>query len=214
MAQLQHQEILAPHGHLEGLLRLPDRAGPVQMAAVVCHPHPLFGGTMHNKTVFRIGQALNEVGMPVLRFNFRGVGLSTGSYDEGRGEQDDVRAALDALQAQFPNTPLCVAGFSFGAWVGLQVGAADVRVRQLVGVGVPTDLLSAHLLAECAIPKLVVQGELDQYGPQSELLPWFEAITEPKQLVVVPGADHFLTNHLDELQHAIVRYFQPDATKM
>lgn len=208
MAQLQQVEIPAPHGHLEGLLRLPDREGPAQMAAVVCHPHPMFGGTMHNKTVFRVGQALNAVGMPALRFNFRGVGLSTGSYDEGRGEQDDVRAALDYLQAYFPETPLCVAGFSFGAWLGLRVGCADARVRQLVGVGVPTTLLPAPALAECAVPKLVVQGELDQYGPQSDLLPWFEAIAAPKHLEVVPGADHFFTDHLDELAQAIARYFQ------
>ena len=208
MAQLQHVEIPAPHGHLEGLLRLPDREGPVQMAAVACHPHPMFGGTMHNKTVFRVGQALNAVGMPVLRFNFRGVGLSTGSYDEGRGEQDDVRAALDYLQAHFPETPLCLAGFSFGAWTGLRVGCADARVRQLVGAGVPTRLLPAPVLAECAIPKLVVQGQLDQYGPPSDLLPWFAAIAEPKHLEVVPGADHFFTNHLDELAQAIVRSFQ------
>jgi alpha/beta superfamily hydrolase len=212
MPQLQHLEISAPHGHLEGLLRLPEREGPAQMAAVVCHPHPLFGGTMHNKTVFRIGQALNQVGMPVLRFNFRGVGLSTGSYDEGRGEQDDVRAALEYLQAQFPQMPLCVAGFSFGAWTGLRVGCADARVEQLVGVGVPTALLSANYLAGCAIPKLVVQGELDQYGPQSELLPWFEAIAEPKHLEIVPDADHFFTDHLDELAQAITRYFQEDTS--
>src|ERR1051326_5967971 len=138
MAQLKHVDIPAPHGRLEGLLRLPDEAAePPRLAAVVCHPHPLFGGTMHNKTVFRLATALNEVGIPTLRFNFRGVGLSSGSYDEGRGEQDDIRSALDELEQRFPNVALCVAGFSFGAWTGLAVGCAEARVRQLVGVGVP-----------------------------------------------------------------------------
>lgn len=213
MAQLQHVEIPAPHGRLEGLLRLPDEEGASQMVAVVCHPHPVYGGTMHNKTVFRLAQALNEVGMPTLRFNFRGVGESTGSYDEGEGEQDDVRAALDFLQGQFPDAPLCVAGFSFGSWVGLRVGCADERVRQLVGAGVPTRLLSVQALAQCARPKLIVQGELDQYGPQGDLLPWFESIPEPKHLEVVVGSDHYFTNHLDALSDAVTRYFRQQAAQ-
>jgi uncharacterized protein len=208
MAQLQHVEIPAPHGRLEGLLRLPDEEGASQMVAVVCHPHPIYGGTMHNKTVFRLAQALNAVGMPTLRFNFRGVGESTGTYDEGEGEQDDVRAALDYIQGQFPDAPLCVAGFSFGSWVGLRVGCADERVNQLVGAGVPTRLLSVEALAQCAKPKLIVQGELDQYGPQGDLLPWFKSIPEPKHLEVVAGSDHFFTDHLDALSEAVTRYFQ------
>lgn len=213
MAQLQHVEIPAPHGRLEGLLRLPDQEGASQMVAVVCHPHPVYGGTMHNKTVFRLAQALNAVGMPALRFNFRGVGESTGTYDEGEGEQDDVRAALDFLEGQFPDAPLCVAGFSFGSWVGLRVGCADERVRQLVGAGVPTRLLSTQALAQCARPKLIVQGELDQYGPQGDLLPWFETIPEPKHLEVVAGSDHYFTNHLDALSDAVTRYFRQRATR-
>lgn len=213
MAQLQHVAIPAPHGRLEGLLRLPDQQAPAQMVAVVCHPHPVYGGTMHNKTVFRLAQALNAVGMPTLRFNFRGVGESTGSYDEGQGEQDDVRAALDYAQAQFPDAPLCVAGFSFGSWVGLPVGCADERVRQLVGAGVPTRLLSAPTLAQCVKPKLIVQGERDQYGPQSDLLPWFEALPEPKHLEVVAGSDHFFTDHLDALSEAVTRYFAQRAAE-
>ncbi len=208
MAQLKHVKIPAPHGRLEGLLRLPDEETMPPMAAVVCHPHPLYGGTMHNKTVFRLAQALNEVGMPALRFNFRGVGSSTGSYDEGRGEQEDIRAALDYMQEQFPYLPLCVAGFSFGSWTGLQVGCADDRVRQLVGVGVPVSTFPAANLASCAKPKLIVQGEFDQYGPQAELLAWFASLPEPKHLEVVAGADHFLTDHLDELVQAVVRYFR------
>lgn len=213
MARLQHVEIPAPHGRLEGLLRLPDEeAGTPQMAAVVCHPHPLFGGTMHNKTVFRLALALNAVGMPALRFNFRGVGLSTGSHDEGRGEQDDIRAALDELERRFPGVPLCLAGFSFGAWLGLRVGCAEGRVRQLVGVGVPVASLPPQTLAGCAKPKLIVQGALDQYGPKASVRAWFaqNQLPEPKHLEIIAGADHFLTDHLDDLQRAVVGYFKAE----
>jgi alpha/beta superfamily hydrolase len=209
MAQLKHVDIPAPHGRLEGLLRLPDEAAETpHLAAVVCHPHPLFGGTMHNKTVFRLATALNEVGIPTLRFNFRGVGLSSGSYDEGRGEQDDIRSALDELERRFPNVALCVAGFSFGAWTGLEVGCAEERVRQLVGVGVPVASLPVADLANCAKPKLIVQGALDQYGPEDALRAWFAALPEPKHLETIPGGDHFLNDHLDDLQHAVERYFR------
>ncbi len=209
MAQLKHVDIPAAHGRLEGLLRLPedDERAP-RLAAVVCHPHPLYGGTMHNKTVFRLATALNEVGIPTLRFDFRGVGLSSGSYDEGRGEQDDVRAALDELERRFPDAALCVAGFSFGAWVGLKVACADARVRQLVGVGVPVATLPADDLVNCAKPKLIVQGARDQYGPEASLRAWFAVIPEPKHLEIIPGADHFLSDHLTELQQAVVRYFR------
>jgi uncharacterized protein len=197
---------------LEGLLRHPDQLPPpgtrAAMAAVVCHPHPEGGGTMHNKVVFRVAQALGDVGMPTLRFNFRGVGHSTGYYDEGRGEADDVRAALDYLAARYPALPLCLAGFSFGAWVGLPVGCADPRVRQLVGVGVPVRLLRVDTLAQCTTPKLIVQGERDQYGPVEDVRAWFDLLPEPKQLVIVPGAEHFFIHQQDELRAAIVGYFQ------
>ncbi|HEU5370354.1 MAG TPA: alpha/beta family hydrolase [Ktedonobacterales bacterium] len=211
MAQLKHVDIPASHGRLEGLLRLPDdEAARPRLVAVVCHPHPLFGGTMHNKTVFRLATALNAVGIPTLRFNFRGVGLSTGSYDEGRGEQDDIRAALDELERRFPGVALCVAGFSFGAWTGLRVGCAEARVQQLVGVGVPVASLPVDDLANCAKPKLIVQGARDQYGPEAKLRAWFAGIPDPKHLEVIPEADHFLTDHLAELERAVVDYFKPE----
>jgi alpha/beta superfamily hydrolase len=212
MARLLNVDIPAPHGMLEGLLRLPDAAdagdAAPPMAAVVCHPHPQFGGTMHNKVVFRIAQALVDLDIPALRFNFRGVGRSTGTYDEGRGEADDVRAALDELARRYPGVPLCLAGFSFGAWVGLPVGCEDPRVRQLVGVGVPVELLEAGTLTGCDKPKLIVQGEFDQYGRLGQLRAWYERIPEPKRLAVVPGADHFFTNYQSELYAAIVGHFR------
>lgn len=215
VAQLLQVAIPAPHGSLEGLLREPDASGtdggPGGMAALVCHPHPQGGGTMHTKVVFRVAQALGEVGMPTLRFNFRGVGRSTGWYDEGRGEQDDVRSALDFLAARYPTRPLCLAGFSFGSWVGLPVGCDDDRVHQVIGVGVPVRLLRVDSLAACHKPKLIVQGERDQYGPLDALRPWFAALPEPKHLVVVPGADHFFGEQQDALRAAVVSYFRPTA---
>jgi alpha/beta superfamily hydrolase len=214
MTQLQAVDIPAAHGLLEGLLRLPEERESPRMAAVVCHPHPLYGGTMHNKVVFRIAQALGDLGMPVLRFNFRGVGRSTGHYAEGDGEADDVVAALDALAARFPGLPLCLAGFSFGAWVGLPVGCGDARVRQLLGAGVPVSLFSATAVATCAPPKLIVQGAADQFGPLAALATWYARLPEPKSLTVVPGADHFFTEHQAELRNAILAYFRSGASAL
>ena len=208
MAQLQAIDIPAPHGILEGLLRVPSAGEEPRMAALVCHPHPQFGGTMHTKAVFRIAQALGALGMPVLRFNFRGVGRSTGSYDEGRGEGDDVRTALDWLAARYPALPLCLAGFSFGSWVGLPIGCVDPRVAQVIGVGVPVRLLETSALEGCSKPKLIVQGERDEYGPMDALLPWFERLAEPKRLTLVPGADHFFTTQQHQLYEAVIAYFQ------
>src|ERR1700688_3277636 len=135
MPQLLHRNyfIPAPAGRLEALLwDVPvreDGAHP-PLAAAVCHPHPLFGGTMHNKVVYQTAKTLHRFGLPVLRFNFRGAGLSEGRHDGGRGEQDDVSAALDFLSAEYPGVPLLVAGFSFGPWVGLRVACGDPRVTE------------------------------------------------------------------------------------
>ena len=203
MAQLETVDIAVGHGILEGLLRLPSSPEPPRMVALVCHPHPLYGGTMHNKVVFRVAQALGDLGMPVLRFNFRGVGRSTGAYDAGRGEADDIRAALAALAARYPDAPLLLAGFSFGAWVGLPVGCADPRVTHLLGLGVPVALLGTDELAGCAKPKQIIQGELDQYGPRPALEQWFARLAEPKRLTIVPGADHFFMRYQDELAAAL-----------
>jgi len=214
MAQLIQTDIPAPHGILEGLLRLPDgmpasaasatdATALPEMAAVVCHPHPQFGGTMHNKVVFRIAAALVEHGIPALRFNFRGVGRSTGEFDAGQGEAADIRAALDALDARYPGLPLLLAGFSFGSWVGLPVGCADPRVTHLLGVGVPVSLLRTDDLAGCDKPKLIVQGEHDQYGPRDTLTAWYARIPEPKRLTIVPDADHFFTQQQSELAAAL-----------
>lgn len=215
MAQILQIDIPASHGLLEALLRLPDglaasaedatRTGLALpgIVGVVCHPHPQFGGTMHNKVTFRLGAALVEVGMPALRFNFRGIGRSTGSYGEGIGEAEDVRTALDAMAARYPGAALLLAGFSFGSSVGLPVGCADARVTHLIGAGVPVSLLQTAALDDCHKPTLIVQGELDEYGPRAELEAWFARTPEPKALSVIPGADHYFTNQQAELAAAL-----------
>ena len=213
--------IAGPAGRLEALLWAPANVTP-PMAAVVCHPHPLFGGTMHNKVVYHAAKTLRRYGLAVLRFNFRGVGLSEGAYDEGRGETADVRAALDYLSAEFPGTPLLAAGFSFGAAVGLRVGCEDSRVIELIGMGLPINDLEAGYLRMCAKPKLLIQGAEDRYGSEENwkaLIAGFSPETAAKtQVVFIPGADHFFTGHIDEMTHELAgwltqRHPLPPATE-
>lgn len=199
-----------PAGRLEALLNA--GAENATHAALVCHPHPLFGGTLHNKVVFHTMKALNSFGVPVLRFNFRGTGLSQGEHDQGIGELEDVRSALDWLDAEY-HLPLIFAGFSFGAAVGLRAACADHRVDALIGVGVPvapvaTDteqprVYAFDFLHECTKPKLLVSGARDQFGPKAKLQALCDSIPEPKKLVVIEGADHFFEGRLRELREAI-----------
>lgn len=199
-----------PAGKLEALLNAGSEHAT--HAAVVAHPHPLFGGTLHNKVVFHTMKALNSFGFPVLRFNFRGTGLSQGEHDHGEGEVEDVRAALDWLNAEF-HLPLIFAGFSFGAAVGLHAACADSRVRAVIGVGVPVAPVAADteeprvytfdFLRECAKPKLFVSGARDQFGPRTKLQALVASVPEPKKLVVIEGADHFFEGRLRELRAAI-----------
>ena len=159
---------------------------------------------MHNKVVFRAAKAALQAGVPVLRFNFRGVGKSAGTFADGIGERGDVRAALDYLQARFPNTPLCLMGFSFGAWVGLYVGAGDPRVAALVGLGLPvSQLTDLSFLREVSKPKLFVQAALDQFGPADQMQAFYDSLPEPKQIHWVQGADHFFAGKLEEVQTAV-----------
>ncbi len=197
-------------GQLEALLNA--GVDGATHAGLVCHPHPLFGGTLHNKVVFHTMKALNSFGFPVLRFNFRGTGLSHGEHDYGRALELDVRAALDWLDAEF-HLPLIFAGFSFGAAVGLRAAAPDSRVRALIGVGTPVAPVAAgaetprvytfEFLRECVKPKLFVSGGRDQFGPQAKLEELVASVPEPKKLVVIEGADHFFEGRLGELRAAI-----------
>jgi uncharacterized protein len=199
-----------PAGRLEALLN--TGSGNATHAALVCHPHPVFGGTMHNKVVFHTVKALNSFGFPVLRFNFRGTGLSEGKHDNGRGEIDDVRVALNWLDAEF-HLPLIFAGFSFGAAVGLHAACADKRIRAVIGVGTPVAPVAAdaeeprvytfEYLQNCAKPKLFISGARDRFGPKAKLEAMVASASEPKKLVLIEGADHFFEGRLREMREAI-----------
>lgn len=203
-----HINIPTQTGHLEGILK-PEEEGVVpRYAGLVCHPHPLYGGTMHNKVVFKAAQALQILGMPTLRFNFRGVGHSTGTYDEGRGEMDDVRFALEFLSRRYPGLPVILGGFSFGAYMALRVAAIDDRVQAMIGLAVPARMFEGGYLQGSHKPKLIIQGTKDELAPYALTAQWFEQVPAPKSLVAVQGADHFFQGHLDEIQAIIVSFVQ------
>jgi alpha/beta superfamily hydrolase len=203
-----------PAGRLEAILMRPEV--PPVAAAVVCHAHPLHGGMMHFKVVFRAAKALQSAGLAALRFNFRGVGRSEGAHDHGAGEQEDARAALFEVQERFPGLPLVLGGFSFGSAMALRVAARDARVRAVFALGLPLRMAD-HLpgasplardegkvsLEDVRQPRLFVQGENDEFGSGEALRSRVEPLPPPRALVVVPGADHFFDGQLDALQGAI-----------
>lgn len=190
-----------PAGRLECLLKSPP--GRPEAAAVVCHPHPVFGGNMHNKVVHAVAGAIAGAGLPVLRFNFRGVGLSAGRYDSGAGERDDVRAVLDHVAGRYPAVPLLVAGYSFGAFVGLSAGCRDGRVASLIGIGVPVSLYDFSFLGRCGAPVSIIQGDQDRFGPLPLVLAL--AAHAPRGMSVVPvaGASHGFDGRLDALAQRV-----------
>jgi hypothetical protein len=198
-----------PAGRLEAILWTPSTLARHRppLAAVVCHPHPLFGGTMHNKVIYQTAKSLDALGLPVLRFNFRGAGLSEGKHDRGNGEQDDVRSALDFLKEKFPGMPVLLAGFSFGAWVGLRVGCEDPRVSHLIGLGVPVNSTDFSFLRECDKPKLFVHGSDDEHGAIAKVKALVASLPGENRLVVVEGVDHFFAGKLNELDAAITNWF-------
>jgi uncharacterized protein len=195
-----------PAGRLEAILWTPSALLRSPLAAVVCHPHPLFGGTMHNKVVYNSAKALDALGIPVLRFNFRGAGLSTGEHDRGPGERDDVRAALNFLATEFPGIPVLLAGFSFGASVGLRVGCEHPRVSHLIGLGIPVNSTDFSFLRQCAKPKLFVHGGNDEFGAVAKVKALVASIPGENHLVVVEGVDHFFAGKLNELDAAVTNW--------
>jgi uncharacterized protein len=190
------------HGFLEALLKEPAGA---RRAAVVCHPHPQAGGTMNNNVVYRVAKALEESGSAVLRFNFRGVGRSTGTYGEGVAEVEDVRAAVDFMATRHPQLPLWLAGFSFGARVGLEVGRSDARISKLLGVGLAVRMFDLGFLEEPrgGKPLAVVQAANDEYGGRDEIETFVERLPDPKRLWIVDGATHLFPGRLDQLEAAV-----------
>ena len=205
-----------PAGRLETILWSTSQQGAgarPPLAAVVCHPHPLFGGTMHNKVVYQAAKTIHRFGLPVVRFNFRGVGLSEGTHDKGVGERDDVMAVIDFLVSEYPGVPLLVAGFSFGSWVGLSAGCGDPRVTELLGLGLPVsgvESRSFSYLDRCDKPKLLVSGEFDQFGPPNKLRAMVEQfprqVQENTKLAIIVGGDHFFSGNLAELDHTIAAW--------
>jgi alpha/beta superfamily hydrolase len=194
-----------PAGRLEAILWSP-RAGTPSIAAVVCNPHPLFGGTMHNKVVYQVAKSLDALGLPVLRFNFRGTGKSEGKHDRGEGERGDVHAALDFLAAEFPNVPLLAAGFSFGCWVGLRAGCEDARVSLQIGLGAPVNTADFSYLMQCEKPKLFVHGANDIYGAVDKLKSMVSTVPGENRIAVVEDADHFFVGKLNRVDQAITAW--------
>jgi alpha/beta superfamily hydrolase len=194
-----------PAGLLEALLNA--GAPDATYAALVCHPHPVYGGTLHNKVVFHAMKAINSFGVPVLRFNFRGAGLSQGEHDHGFGEIDDVRTALDWLDREF-HLPILFGGFSFGAAVGLRVACHDTCIPAIISLGTPVSPIDNRsydydFLKTCMKPKLFVSGSRDQFATKTKLEELFSALPEPKKLVIIDAADHFFEGRLREMREAI-----------
>ena len=202
MAQNESFDIAGPAGRLEAILMHPE--GPAVAAAVVCHAHPLHGGIMHFKPVFRAAKVMQAHGLAALRFNFRGVGRSDGVHDDGNGEQEDARAALTELERRFPGLPLVLGGFSFGSVVALRVAARDPRVRAVFALGFPLVRFGdASVLSGPSQPRLFVQGERDEFGAGEAVRALVEPLPQPRELVVVPEASHFFDGKLDAVQEAV-----------
>jgi len=200
--------LAGPAGRLEALLEEPDEAAPRE-AAIVCHPHPRHGGTMHNKVVYRIARGLRRAGAVVLRFNYRGVNLSEGVYAEGEGELDDARAAVDYLRGRYPELPRTLAGFSFGSRVVLRLGWEQAmdnpgNVKRIIAAGFPAIYKDTTCL-DAPVPRTFVQSTHDEFGPVAMIQPLVASLVEPKRLILIQARDHFFTDALDRLEEEIYR---------
>jgi uncharacterized protein len=193
-----------PAGRLEALLEEPEDQAPLE-AALVCHPHPLHGGTMHNKVAYRLARGLRRSGCVVLRFNYRGVNLSEGEYDHGIGETDDARTALNELRSRYPGLPIVAAGFSFGSRIALQVSRTESIVERVLAVGFPTKYPNREYVYQVRAPKHFVQSTRDEFGPRAEFSEFYDSLPEPKTLDWVEAEDHFFKNNLDGYEAVIER---------
>ena len=191
-----------PAGKLEALLEEPEDREPNQ-AALVCHPHPQHGGTMHNKVVYRIARALRRAGAVVMRFNYRGVNLSQGEYDYGVGEVEDARVALALLRGRYPALPFSMAGFSFGSRIVLKLGCETPGVSRLIAVGFPANLSDSQSLGQCTVPRIFIASTHDQFCSVPAMETYFQALPEPKELVWVEATDHFFGGALDQFESAL-----------
>ena len=199
--------IPASHGQLEAILKEP--AGEPRGVGLVCHPHPLGGGTMHNKVVFRAATGLLDAGLVTLRFNFRGVGASTGEHEDVPGGREDVRDVLDFLAKEYPGRPITIAGFSFGSRTGMEVGLSDDRVVRLISIGTPVDkYLDYDFLAAVRKPILFVHGDQDEFGSVKNVRKLYDLVSPyaDAELIVFENCGHFFDDHLDELRETIKRW--------
>lgn len=190
-----------PAGRLEALLEEPE--GAATRAAVVCHPHPKGGGTMHNKVVYRMARALRNAGFVVLRFNYRGVNLSEGQFDNGWGETEDARVALHCLQSRYPGLPVLVSGFSFGSRIALRLANEEAGLTCVIAAGFPTTIPGQDYIRTVPIPKFFVHSTEDVFGPYAEFEEFYQGLPEPKHLTWIAGGDHFFKDALDSFEAAI-----------
>ena len=200
--RIETHMIAGPAGKLEALLEEPEHDEPRE-AILVCHPHPQFGGTMHNKVVYRIARGLRKSGAVVLRFNYRGVNLSEGEYGHGVGEMEDARASLAWLRERYPDLPYSLAGFSFGSRIVLQIACGDPDAKRVIAVGFPTSYKNRDYLENCRSRKIFIQSTHDEHGPMDDLERMFATLSEPKQLLWVRAEDHFFKGALDDFERVI-----------
>jgi uncharacterized protein len=204
MRRIETHLLAGPAGHLEALLEEPEEGSPVE-AALVCHPHPLYGGTLHNKVVHRLARGLRRSGCVVLRFNFRGVNLSQGVHDEGAGEIEDARAALRFLRSRYPQLPYTLAGFSFGSRVALRLAYtlwAPLPGR-VIAAGLPTTYRDWGFLNDMVVPRIFIQSTNDEHGPRAELEKLVAVLPGPKQVHWIEARDHFFAGNLDGFEAAV-----------
>jgi uncharacterized protein len=211
--RIESLSLAGPAGRLEALLEEPDDREP-RVAALVCHPHPLYGGTMHNKVVYRIARGLRRAGCVVLRFNFRGVGQSAGEHGYMAGEIEDARAALGYLRERYPQLPFALAGFSFGSRAIMQLGCELGGAEFLLAAGFATRMGPVEFLAECAVPKIFIHSTHDEFGPRPDFERMYLKVAEPKRLIWIEAADHFFAGALEELEERVMEaaYGGPMAT--
>jgi alpha/beta superfamily hydrolase len=200
--RIESFDLAGPVGVLEALLEEPDHREP-RMAAVVCHPHPLYGGTMHNKVVYRIARGLRRAGIVALRFNFRGVGRSEGEHANMTGEIEDARAALAYLRERYPSLPYALAGFSFGSRAIMTLGCELGNAAFLMGVGFSTRMGSWDFLGACTVPKIFIHSTHDEFGPRPDFERMYAGVSEPKELIWIEAADHFFAGALETLEEQV-----------
>ncbi len=208
---MKEAKIFFPSGEikLEGLISS-DEALSTRAGIILCHPHPQYGGDMHHPVIHSALHAALEEGFVTLRFNFRGVGESEGTYTDGVGEKEDVVAAVECLNAKLGDCDhsLILLGYSFGAWVGLPIAVQDDRIKGMVVIAPPLKMYDFDFLKGCKKNKLIVSGNQDLYCPSSILEQWFDRLEEPKSLILIPGADHFFFSHHRSLLSPLKEFFK------